>query len=176
MVPQFNWSEHLSVTQDVTGSSPVGIANYKLVVSFGANVVLTVETKTGMSSEADLNVDQRQMSGIGNAADCGRFPEGGILMQLNSNADRGRAGLSLAIAYFGTNGYTVSLPMNDTQWYDLIVEKDGVFQTVQCKFTATENKVIDFRSHGGTKGTVYGNLKDSPLDILFVQTMNRIYS
>ena len=88
-------------------------------------------------------------------------------MQLNSNTDKGRAGLSLAIAYFGTNGYTVSLPMNDTQWYDLIVEKDGVFQTVQCKFTATENKVIDFRSHGGTKGIVYGNLKDSPLDILF---------
>lgn len=88
-------------------------------------------------------------------------------MQLNSNADKGRAGLSLAIAYFGTNGYTVSLPMNDTQWYDLVVEKNGILQTVQCKFTTTENKVIDFRSHGGTKGVTYGNLKDYPLDLLF---------
>ena len=43
---------------EVTGSSPVGGANNKFIVSFGANVVLTAETKTGMSSEADLNVNQ----------------------------------------------------------------------------------------------------------------------
>lgn len=35
----------------------------------------------------------------------------------------GRIGLSMAINYFTINGYTVSLPINDTQWYDLIVEK-----------------------------------------------------
>lgn len=35
-------------------------------------------------------------------------------MVFDSNKDRGRAGLSLAVAYFGTNGYTVSIPMNDT--------------------------------------------------------------
>lgn len=51
-------------------------------------------------------------------------------MQLLNNKDKGRAGLSLAITYFGSNGYTVSLPINDTQWYDLVVEKDGIFQTV----------------------------------------------
>jgi hypothetical protein len=33
---------------------------------------------------------------------------------LENNKDKGKAGLSLAIAYFGTNGYTVSLPLNDT--------------------------------------------------------------
>ena len=47
-------------------------------------------------------------------------------MIANTNKDRGRVGLSLAIAYFGANGYTVSLPLNDTQWYDMIVEKDGI--------------------------------------------------
>ena len=51
-------------------------------------------------------------------------------MILQNNKDKGRAGLSLAIAYFGTNGYTVCLPINDTQWYDLIVEKDGKMFTV----------------------------------------------
>ena len=61
-------------------------------------------------------------------------------MILETNKDKGRAGLSLAITYFSLNGYTVSLPMNDTQWYDMIVEKDGVFQTVQCKFTASKEK------------------------------------
>lgn len=49
-------------------------------------------------------------------------------MIANTNKDRGRVGLSLAIAYFGANGYTVSLPLNDTQWYDMIVEKDGIFK------------------------------------------------
>lgn len=88
-------------------------------------------------------------------------------MQLETNKDRGKAGLSLAIAYFGTNGYTISLPLNDTQWYDLIIEKDGIFQTVQCKFTSSKDKVISFRSAGGTKGTTYDNILEHPLDILF---------
>lgn len=80
----------------------------------------------------------------------------------------GRIGLSMAISYFTIQGYTISIPMNDTQWYDLVIEKDGVFQTVQCKATATENKIIDFRSTGGTKGSVYDNLLNhSELDLLF---------
>lgn len=74
----------------------------------------------------------------------------------------------MAINYFTIQGYTVSLPINDTQWYDLIVEKDGIFETVQCKATATQGGTIDFRSTGGTKGTVYDNLLNhSELDWLF---------
>lgn len=74
----------------------------------------------------------------------------------------------MAINYFTMQGYTVSLPLNDTQWYDLIVEKDGRFQTVQCKATQTVNNKIDFRSSGGTKGTTYDNLLNHPeLDYLF---------
>lgn len=80
----------------------------------------------------------------------------------------GRIGLSMAINYFTCKGYTVSIPMNDTQWYDIVVEKDGIFQTVQCKATQTENGDIDFRSTGGTKGAVYDNLLNhSELDLLF---------
>ena len=88
-------------------------------------------------------------------------------MQIETNKDKGNAGLALAIAYFGTNGYTVSTPLNDTQWYDLIVEKDGIFQTVQCKFTASKDNSISLRSTGGTKGSVYDNVKNHPLDLLF---------
>lgn len=88
-------------------------------------------------------------------------------MQLLTNKDKGRAGMALAIAYFGSNGYTVSIPLNDTQWYDLIVEKDGHFQTVQCKFTASETKAINLKSAGGTKGTVYDSVLDHPVDLLF---------
>ena len=78
----------------------------------------------------------------------------------------GRIGLSMAINYFTINGYTGSIPINDTQWYDIVVEKDGLFQTIQCK--ATSGDVIDFRSTGGTKGIEYDNLLNhSELDYLF---------
>ena len=75
-----------------------------------------------------------------------------------SRKQTGRIGLSMAINYFTIKGYTVSLPMNDTQWYDLIIEKDGIFETVQCKATETKESAIDFRSTGGTKGVEYDNI------------------
>ena len=79
----------------------------------------------------------------------------------------GRLGLSMAINYFTIQGYTVSLPINDTQWYDLIVEKDNQFFTVQCKATQTDNGLIDLRSTGGTNGSVYDNVLNHPIDYLF---------
>ena len=79
----------------------------------------------------------------------------------------GRIGLSSAIQYFTIQGYTVSLPINDTQWYDLIIEKDGVFQTVQCKATMTDRDQIKFSSTGGTKGKIYDHLYNHPCDLLF---------
>ena len=88
-------------------------------------------------------------------------------MLFETNKDKGRAGMSFAIAYFGSNGYTVSVPLNDTQWYDLIIEKDGIFQTVQCKATGSQNNVISLRNCGGTKGKEYDNVLNHNLDLLF---------
>ena len=80
----------------------------------------------------------------------------------------GRIGLSKAIDYYTLQGYTISLPLNDTQWYDLIIEKDGVFKTVQCKATTTEESAIDLRETGGTKGSQYNHvLNHDNLDVLF---------
>ena len=91
-----------------------------------------------------------------------------IYMNEISRKQIGRIGLSMAINYFTIKGYTVSLPVNDTQWYDLIIEKDGIFETVQCKATQTTEGTIDFRSTGGTKGAEYDNLKNhSELNWLF---------
>ena len=36
-------------------------------------------------------------------------------MLFETNRDKGRAGMAMAIAYFGANGYTVNVPLNDTQ-------------------------------------------------------------
>lgn len=85
-----------------------------------------------------------------------------------TNREIGRIGLSMAINYFTINGYTVSLPLNDTQWYDMVVEKNNIFQTVQCKATMTQDDTISLKSCGGTKGIAYDNVIDHPeLDYLF---------
>ena len=89
-------------------------------------------------------------------------------MIFETNKEKGRAGMALAIAYFGANGYTVSIPLNDTQWYDLIIEKNNIFQTVQCKATGSQDGTISFRSKGGTSGKEYDNIMNhSQLDYLF---------
>ena len=88
-------------------------------------------------------------------------------MIFETNKDKGRAGLALGVAYFGANGYVVNIPLNDTQWYDFVAEKDGQFYTVQCKATGSENNVISLRSSGGTKGTAYDNVLEHPVDLLF---------
>lgn len=62
-------------------------------------------------------------------------------MVLNSRKEIGNAALSMAIAYFGSNGYVVSVPLNDTQDYDLVVDKDGKLQKVQVKGTKCCNDV-----------------------------------
>lgn len=85
-----------------------------------------------------------------------------------TNKEIGRIGLSMAINYFTINGYTISLPLNDTQWYDMIIEKNGIFQIVQCKATQTKDGEIHLRSTGGTRGEAYDNILNHPeLDLLF---------
>lgn len=93
-------------------------------------------------------------------------------MQAITNRQKGNFGLGVAIAYFSTNGYTVSIPLNDTQDYDLIVEKDNVFKTVQVKTTGCKTKYgnyqVALKSCGGTKGTTYKTVIDTKIDLLFV--------
>ena len=88
-------------------------------------------------------------------------------MIFETNKDKGRAGLVMGMAYFGANGYTVSTPLNDTQWYDFIVEKDGKMQTVQCKATGSKDNTISLRSCGGTNGGAYDTVINHPVDLLF---------
>lgn len=100
-------------------------------------------------------------------------------MTLDNRKDKGRAGLSMAIAYFGCNGYTVSTPLNDTQKYDLVVEKNGMFQSVQCKFGGAKvNNNDDAYECSlrtiGAKGTCHGTVKDSGVDLLFCLRPDKI--
>ena len=88
-------------------------------------------------------------------------------MLFETSKDKGRAGMAMAIAYFGSNGYTVNIPLNDTQWYDLVVEKDGNFYTIQCKATSSKDNNISLKSMGGTKGIIYDSVLNHSLDYLF---------
>ncbi len=48
---------------------------------------------------------------------------------------QGSVGLAHAIAWFVENGYTVSIPLNDNQSYDLVVDNGLGLKRVQVKTT-----------------------------------------
>lgn len=89
----------------------------------------------------------------------------------NTNKQRGNAGIALAIAYFGSNDYTVSVPLNDTQDYDLVIDTDSL-ESVQVKFTEYKNDagnyVASVKSSGGTAGVIYKTFIDTEVDYLFI--------
>ena len=93
-------------------------------------------------------------------------------MNFKTNKEKGNSGLGMAIAYFSTNGYTVSIPLNDTQDYDLVVEKDGHLKTIQVKATGcrTKNNIfqVALKSCGGTKGKEYKTIVNTNIDYIFI--------
>ncbi len=95
-------------------------------------------------------------------------------MKFGTNKEKGNSSLGIAIAYFSTNGYTVSIPLNDTQDYDLIAEKENKFYSVQVKSTGCKTKYgnyqVALKSCGGTKGTTYKTIIDTKVDLVFIVT------
>ena len=94
------------------------------------------------------------------------------VVNFETNKEKGNSGLGMAIAYFTTNGYIVSIPLNDTQDYDLIIEKNGELKTVQVKATgcktASGTYQVALKSCGGTNGGTYKTLIETKIDFLFV--------
>lgn len=95
-------------------------------------------------------------------------------MKLNTNKEKGNTGLGIAIAYYASNGYIVSIPLNDTQDYDLIVDKDNFIKRVQVKSTGCKTKYgnyqVALKSCGGTKGKTYKTVIESNIEELFILT------
>lgn len=89
---------------------------------------------------------------------------------MNTN-EKGNMALGKAIAYFTKEGYCVSIPLNDSQPYDLVVEKDNVLQTVQVKYTSekrNENVYICtlVTTSGSSRQKIY-SLTDTKVNLLF---------
>ena len=95
-------------------------------------------------------------------------------MIFESNKQKGNAGLGIAVAYYSSNGYTVSIPLNDTQDYDLIVDKNNFLKKVQVKATSCKTKYnryqVALKSCGGTKGENYKTIIDTKIDEVFIVT------
>lgn len=96
-----------------------------------------------------------------------------------NSKQKGSYGVGTAIAYFTELGYVVSVPLNDSQDYDLVVD-DGGLKKVQVKYTSQKAESgrykVSLRSISGTSRKTYSTVADSGVDILFVVTeLKEIY-
>ena len=89
-----------------------------------------------------------------------------------TNKHIGNAALGTAIGYFSNEGNIVSIPLTDTQDYDLLVEVDGIIKKVQVKGTSFKTKYgiyqVSLKSSGGTKGNIYKTVKNTDIDLVFI--------
>jgi hypothetical protein len=91
-----------------------------------------------------------------------------------NSKQQGDMGLGQAIAWFSSNGYTVSLPLTDSQAYDLVVD-DGTLKRVQVKTTGykspNNNYVVGLKTCGGNQSFHTTKLFNNELvELLFILT------
>ncbi len=96
-----------------------------------------------------------------------------MLKQKNSKK-QGDVGLGLAVAYFSGLGHTVSIPLTDSQAYDLLVD-DGRIKRVQVKTTTEKNVYgryqVELRTLGGNQSYhTQKKFDSSAVDLVFIVT------
>lgn len=98
-------------------------------------------------------------------------------MNFSTNKEKGNTALGMAIAYFASHGYTVCLPLNDTQDYDLVVQLENGFKSIQVKSSGCKTKYgvyqVALKSCGGTAGKTYKTVVNTDIDYLFVFLANK---
>jgi hypothetical protein len=96
------------------------------------------------------------------------------MFQCSKNSKKqGDVGLSVALAWFAAQGATVSVPLTDSQDYDLVIERYAVLERVQVRttrFRARQHYVVNLRVNGGNRSGVGKSRKVDALayDQLFV--------
>lgn len=93
----------------------------------------------------------------------------------NYKSKQGTFGLGTAIMFFTSISFTVLLPLNDTQKYDLVVDMHGELKRIQVKTTRCKaksgNYVVLLKNSGGSSGKSITRLFDNKsCDYLFVLT------
>ena len=93
---------------------------------------------------------------------------------------QGNLGLGRAIAYYTSICIPVMLPLNDTQKYDLVIDKDNSLKRVSIKTTQGLNKsnkyyIVQLKNSGGASGVgKIRNFDNTTSDILFIVTKEGI--
>ena len=90
---------------------------------------------------------------------------------------QGDIGMCYAMAYYAKLGWTVSVPVTDSQDYDLIVDTGTKLLKVQVKTTAQVSEhgiyIVSLRTCGGNKsGHTAKTFDNNQSDLLFVLTDN----
>lgn len=90
---------------------------------------------------------------------------------------QGDIGMCYAIAYFSKIGYTVSIPITDSQDYDLIVDNGSKLLKVQVKTTSykTTHNIfqVQLKTSGGNRsGSTIKTFDKNDSDLLFILTDN----
>jgi len=99
-----------------------------------------------------------------------------IISAMNTK-EKGNIALGRAIAWFTGNGYIVSIPLNDSQSYDLVIERINTktLGKVEVKYTSLKSECgvykVDLRVNGGNKSRNTVKLFDvDSVDFIFVVT------
>lgn len=98
-----------------------------------------------------------------------------MFTETKNTKQQGSVGLGLAIAHYASRGFIVSIPLNDSQDYDLIVDKGDTLCKVQvktCRLVERGQYKVTMSMQGGNrKGSYMGKLGTQfRYDILFVVT------
>ena len=99
------------------------------------------------------------------------------LSECNTYSKQGNIGLAYAIAYYSKLGYTVSVPLTDTQDYDLIIDTGNNLLKVQVKTTTCKDKKsgnyqLNLRVTGGNRSGIGKSKKfyQNKCDLVFAMT------
>lgn len=91
-----------------------------------------------------------------------------------NSKQKGNIGVGQAIAYFTLQGTTVSIPINDSQDYDLVIDMEGLLHSVQVKYTSEKANSgfykVSLRSISGSSKEAYKTVKETSIDFLFIVT------
>ena len=97
-----------------------------------------------------------------------------------SSKQQGNIGIARAIYEYTKRGYSVLLPLTDSNKYDLVLEKDGIFSRVQVKTTSLKEPsskpgvyraILEARGGGGNHPKVVKR-QNGDYDILFILTVD----
>jgi hypothetical protein len=100
-----------------------------------------------------------------------------MFANFKNSKKRGDAGLGIAIAWFTAQGYVVSIPLTDSQDYDLVVENGDKLFRVQVTTCSQKqqsgNYKVELRtvSYGGKDYNIK-HFDSKSVDYLFVVTDN----